>query len=151
MLKFIARRLRDHVTKRTPDLFIGGKEQPYLIRWYVFRHRRFASCYLHRILRSDDDRALHDHPWANVSFVFGGRYIEHTPKGSFERRAGSLTFRKATAAHRLEILPGECAWTLFLTGPVVREWGVHCPQGWRKWTKFVNMEDTGRVGPGCGD
>jgi hypothetical protein len=34
---------------------------------------------LHHILRSDDDRDLHDHPWSFLSIVLKGGYWEHTP------------------------------------------------------------------------
>ena len=34
---------------------------------------------LHHILRSDHDRALHDHPWPNASFVLSGGYWEVLP------------------------------------------------------------------------
>jgi hypothetical protein len=34
---------------------------------------------LHHILRSDHDRALHDHPWPNASFVLSGGYWEVVP------------------------------------------------------------------------
>lgn len=149
-MKLIAQIIRHYATKRAPDLIIGPREDPYIRRWWIFRNRRFCSLYLHQILHSDDSRALHDHPWANVSFVFGGRYIEFSPDGKGrERRAGSLTSRKATAAHRLEILPGEHAWTLFLTGPVVRQWGFLCDQGWRPWTPTASRDGSGRHGHVC--
>ena len=30
-------------------------------------------------MRDDEDRALHDHPWHNVSLLLVGQYIEVTP------------------------------------------------------------------------
>lgn len=55
------------VTHRPPNLVIGGWDNPYLLRWWLIPRNRFANAYLHLILREDDDRAIHDHPWENVS------------------------------------------------------------------------------------
>lgn len=133
-----------------PDLVIGDTERPYLLRWHIFPRNRFCNVYLHCILRDDDDRALHDHPWRNCSILLRGSYREITPAGRFVRSAGSVVFRRAEAAHRLEVVEGP-VWSLFITGPKVREWGFHCPRGWKVWHQFVDPTDRGRVGPGCGD
>ncbi len=65
--------------ERTPDLTIGAPA--YLERWWIVPRNQQQNVYLHRILRDDDDRALHDHPWENVSYVIAGRYREITPSG----------------------------------------------------------------------
>ena len=131
-----------------PDFIIG---ENYLRRWWVVPRNRYCSVYLHEINKSDDDRALHDHPWDNTSHVIDGQYIEHTPEGVFVRKAGDVISRPANALHRLEIEPGSSAITLFITGPTIREWGFQCPQGWRHWKDFVDERDTGKVGRGCGE
>jgi len=188
--------------KREPDFIIGGKGNPYLKRWYItpwsgwFRFdkdgnpiphdslplwKRIVRClpniYLHQMLRDDDDRALHDHPWANISIILKGSYIEHIPSEKFGYAGGTWrfrtrfrpVFRKATALHRIELVKN-CwrwqgigknrrhvliqivpVWSLFITGFKVREWGFACPKGWVVWWKFVNPKNTGEVGPGCGD
>jgi hypothetical protein len=135
--------------RRPPDQIIGGKERPYLKRWWLIKRNRFFNIYLHHFLRSDDDRALHDHPWLNCSILLRGEYNEHLPGGVVKhRRRGQIIFRRAVASHRIELTHGP-VWTLFLTGPKVRSWGFHCPQGWRHWRKFVAPDDPGAVGPGC--
>ena len=134
------------MTSRRPDFIVGDE---YMRRWWVVPRNISANVYLHEILHSDDDRALHDHPWANTSFLIDGSYIEHTPDGRFVREPGALVERQAGDAHRLEILRGGRAISLFLTGPVIREWGFHCPQGWRPWREFVDARDTGKIGRGC--
>lgn len=138
---------RDMMT-RAPDFVIGDN---YLRRWWVIPRNEGCNIYLHEINNSDDDRALHDHPWDNTSMLIDGGYIEHTPDGAFVREAGSIVTRKATDAHRLEILPGSRAISLFMTGPKLREWGFHCPKGWRLWSDFVDSRDKGQVGRGCAD
>lgn len=129
-----------------PDFVIGDD---YLRRWWVIPRNPYANVYLHEILHSDDDRALHDHPWDNRTFVLEGGYIEHTPQGIFERKAGDIIERKATDAHRLEVPTGGRAVSIFMTGPIIRDWGFHCPQGWRHWREFVDSRDTGQIGRGC--
>jgi hypothetical protein len=128
-----------HVFRRIniwhPDRLIGSDDDTYMERWFVIPKNRFFNIYLHRFLRSDDDRALHDHPWWNISILLLGKYTEHTiDAGGIhhreERVAGAVKCRGAKSAHRIELTDGYC-WSLFITGPVVREWGFHCPTGWR--------------------
>jgi hypothetical protein len=91
--------VRTVAMKRRPDRVIGGQDgTPYMLRWYLLRHpnaadvlqatgwrRRWlehrykhgASLYLHCFLRSDDDRALHDHPWNWATLLLRGEYKEH--------------------------------------------------------------------------
>lgn len=136
------------MASRDPDFVIGDN---YLRRWWVIPRNPFCSVYLHEILHSDDDGALHDHPWDNTSILLSGSYTEHTPAGSFGRKAGDVVDRKAEDSHRLELDEGGRAVTLFITGPRRREWGFDCPQGWRVWTEFVDARGSGQVGRGCGD
>lgn len=136
---------------RKPDVVIGPDDAPYMRRWWLIPRNRWFNVYLHEFLNSDDPRARHDHPWWNCSIVFKGGYWEDTPTGRFWRGRGSIVFRKATALHILELDKKRepSAWTLFLTGPVVREWGFVCPRGWRHWKVFTN--GNGKIGQGCGD
>ena len=134
-----------------PDFVIGEEENPYLRRWWIVPRNEGCNTYLHEILRSDDDRALHDHPWDNTSMILIGRYVEHTPEGSFLREPGWIGSRAATDSHRLEVLPGERAVTLFFTGPKLREWGFHCPKGWVHWKDFTGGQNGEIIGAGCGE
>lgn len=156
-----------------PHVFIGGRENPYLLRWYVIPRNPLFNIYLHKFLRDDDDRALHDHPWASMSIVLRGKYMEFVPEFPQHstrmdmlqihiRRAGHVIFRRATHAHRIALFRrteylGEerhrvthlPAWTLFVTGWKVREWGFHCPKGWRHWKDFCDPSDSSKIGKGC--
>jgi hypothetical protein len=136
----------DSIMARTPDFVIGND---YLRRWWIIPRNEGCNVYLHHILHSDDDRALHDHPWANTSYLLAGSYVEVTPDGEFVREAGCIVQREATDAHRLIIPDGGGAVSLFITGPKIREWGFHCPNGWRHWKEFVAAADKGQVGRGC--
>src|SRR5690606_8416676 len=82
------------VLARQPDFIVGADnpEGPYLERWYLLPRNRVLNVYLHRFLRDDDDRALHDHPWAWLSLLLQGSYVEHTiDAGGIHRRAPRLT------------------------------------------------------------
>lgn len=134
-----------------PDVVIGGADHPYLERWWIIPRNASCNVYLHRILRSDDDRALHDHPWMNTSYILLGRYREITPEGEFIREAGSMIEREASSLHRLELIDDQPCISLFITGPKVREWGFQCPQGWVHWRDFTAGENGETVGRGCGE
>jgi len=139
---------------RQPDEFIGGQERPLIERWHIFRKSRLKfleNVYLHRICRSDDDRALHDHPWWNISIVLSGGYYEVMPdialgyadgwwRGTHQkwRGPGSIVFRSSEAMHRIEMPehPPTETWTLFITGRKSKEWGFFCPKGFVHWTLF---------------
>lgn len=141
--------------KREPDFYVGGKEDPYLLRWWIIPRNRFFNVYLHKFLRDDEDRALHDHPWPSLTLFLKGRYIEYLEGGEKRfRKQGNVIYRGPRHAHRIALYRHrdgslETAWTLFMTGPKMREWGFHCPQGWRHWKDFVDEADHGNVGRGC--
>lgn len=152
-MRGITERLLRIAARRPPDYLIGRPDQPYLKRWWIIPRNRFFNIYLHQFLQSDDDRALHDHPWLNASFLLKGEYTEHTilPGGVNLRKiykAGARKFRRAIAAHRIELHAGEC-WSLFITGPAIRSWGFHCPAGWRHWREFTAPHNSGEIGRGC--
>jgi hypothetical protein len=148
---------------REPHFVIGKPGSVYMNRWYVLPRNRWFNIYLHEILRSDDDRALHDHPWVNASIVLKGGYWEvmpeHAPSVSWPvpptrdvwRGAGSVVLRRPTAAHRLVMGSFEPCWSLFVTGPNVRDWGFWCPRGWTSQSDFLSPANSGEIGRGCGD
>ena len=145
-------RLITRARTRAPDFIIGGDDRPYLLRWWLIPRNPIFNVYLHLFLRSDDDRALHDHPWANLSILLQGRYVEHTPEGERILSAGAWRLRLlGSIRHRVELMPGETCWTLFITGPRYRDWGFHCPQGFVHWKDFTAAGDgaKGEIGKGC--
>lgn len=138
--------------KPGPDFHVGPDDDHQLQRWFILPRNPFNNVYLHQFMRSDDDRALHDHPWDNKSWVIDGEYIEHLQDGSSIRRyAGAVIERHAIEAHRIELVAGPVI-TLFFTGPVIRSWGFYCPQGWKLWRDFVDTTEGGNHrGQGCGE
>ena len=139
---------------------IGGAERPYLRRWFVTPRGEGPACYLHQFLRDDDDRALHDHPWPSLGVILSGGYIEHTPGGEVLRSVGDVVLRRPEDRHRVELfrdaagVPVE-AWTLFLVGRRVRDWGFWCPgegggERFVHWREFTEGEHGEVIGRGCG-
>lgn len=174
--------VRRSAWSRPPDFVVGhdNPEGAYLWRWYITRWRgwfsgvpaedrrwwqrailavtrRLPNLYVHCFLRSDDDRALHDHPSAAISLILCGYYTEHTiaAGGIHHRRvyrAGDLRWFPVRHTHRIEVAPNEQVWTLFLFFPKVRDWGFHCPErGWVPWQEFTAAGKPGEIGPGCGE
>lgn len=171
-------RLQKHIAGRKPDVIIGEPENPYLLRWWITPFRGWTdrmkrsqsplvrdaarvvqlipNVYLHQFLRSDDDRALHDHPWLfNLSWILEGAYIEFSNGPSRWLMQGQIKIRFGRAPHRVQLLPADngdpplCpVWTLFITGPVVREWGFLCPKGWVHWKDFT-ANNGATIGKGC--
>lgn len=85
---------------------------------------------VHEILTSDDDRALHCHPWPFISIILKGFYYEvmfneYGDERTYLRKQGSILFRKATDKHRL-ILPSTIpVVTLFITFKKQKSWGFY--------------------------
>jgi hypothetical protein len=135
--------------RRPPDFIIGGEDRPYLLRWWIIPRNPIFNVYLHCFLRDDDDRALHDHPWIWCSILLRGSYLEYTEAGIQRFDAGSIRTHRAKFSHRLALIAGAHCWTLFITGPRIRNWGFHCPDAWVPWEKFTAADRPGEVGKGC--
>ncbi len=154
LVRFLNRAADKVEAAREPDFIVAPTGEPYMLRWYVIPRNRYLNVYLHSFLRSDDDRALHDHPWASLSICLENQYTEYIAgaEGKIERietrRTGDVVFRSAARAHRVHLHAGP-ARTLFVTGPKVRTWGFHCPKGWRPWQEFCEPGEKGRIGRGC--
>lgn len=67
-------------------VIVNCERQPYLHRWYIIR-TECVSLFLHKFVRSDEDRALHDHPWDFLVIPIWRGYIEHSDRVLPEREA----------------------------------------------------------------
>lgn len=159
LVKFARRKIQ-----KAPSFVIGQDGDPYMKRWWVIPRNRLLNIYLHEFVRSDDPRALHDHPWASCSIALGevskeyyrwGEMIEiYNDKNEVEQTRpvsfGSIVFRGGKFAHRMVVpYPGFC--TIFITGPRFRDWGFLCPSGWTRWQDFTAPSEYGKIGKGCGE
>ena len=125
--------------RRQPDYVIGSLDRPYMERWHILPRNTWFNIYLHKISKSDDDRALHDHRADNLSIVLKGAYVEviapesTSHKGTYritaalpiKRKRGSIIFRKAEQPHRLIVEDGQPVWTLWLKFGDRRDWGFY--------------------------
>jgi hypothetical protein len=112
-----------------------NSSRPYMIRYYLIRTRWFAV-HIHRILRPDDDEALHDHPWPFMAMPLIGSYHEVRPDAPpTVRRMFRPAFRSATDRHRISYVSPHLV-TLFIRGRRVRNWGF-----WPNSGTFVPWEE----------
>ena len=113
---------------------ICNEETPYLERWILWCG---ITLRLHRFLTSDEDRAVHDHPWWFITVPFTS-YHEYVERNGMEIRrqvaAWRPHFRGSRFRHRVEI-DRTPSWTLVLTGIKNNEWGF-----WQE-SQFVHNRD----------
>jgi len=111
----------------------------YMARWHVIREDSLASrvlewltgyssIRLHRIMRADNDRDLHNHPFSYRTFVLQGFYAE-------ERQAvqdstltqwlcsGDTVSTDAASFHRIADVSYTGVWTLFCMTRDAGTWG----------------------------
>lgn len=149
-----------YAERHKPNFKVGGEENPYLVRWYLIPRNKYFNVYLHNMLRDDDD-VLHDHPWWSLSLALTDGLCEfYQPKPHKVHPdvckmvrfiyQGSVIFRSSRFAHQLVL--AKPAWTIFITGPVLRDWGFWCPKGFRHFKDYVAVKDgVSKVGRGCGE
>jgi hypothetical protein len=172
MIRELLRRITRHMQSRVIYDRAGGS--PYLSRFYILGcpymtdgsepinrtgnpkseaiFPRGLGIYLHRFHRSDDDSALHNHPWKwSRSLILAGGYVEERRMGvmgpvkKFVRRPGSWVRINKDDFHRVDLIEDDC-WSLFIAGPKVDTWGF-----WdRKTAEFLPWRDfiTKVRGPG---
>lgn len=101
---------------------LGLPECPYAYRWvFIFFG---MSIRLHKWVRSDDKRYMHDHAWNFRTFVLKGYYHDISEYNGAEicERVKWTAYRKATHKHFVDIPKGG-AWTLLFCSKPYRKWG----------------------------
>lgn len=126
--------------RRRFKIIVRIHKDPYLIRYRIIV-TPWICIYLHKILRSDSDRELHDHPFNFCAFILWGSYTEELlQKGQKVKKSRpwlSFIRHKATDFHRLEL--DAPVWTLFIRGRKYREWGFRTQDGkWKHWEEFLD-------------
>lgn len=146
--------IKEFFYKRS-DIWIKGV--CYMRRWR-FLPDWLPGVRIHNILESDDDRALHDHPFSFVTIILKGGYWEYLADGSKTWHGpGSVLYRQAKTMHRIELRrdctvpPNEfhstCdgdllpAWTLVFRTRYFREWGFATKLGWVHNKNFIEKRE----------
>jgi hypothetical protein len=87
------------------------------------------AIYLHKFHRSDDDNALHNHPWEWArSLILAGGYSEERREPDRETvvrrtiRPGDWVKINADHFHRVDLLEDD-SWSFFIAGPKTSDWG----------------------------
>lgn len=126
---------------------------PLLTRYYLTPDWPIAV-YLHQFHASDEDRALHDHPYSFITILLSSGYWEHVAETVWAhdsyhgdcpqryeriarvwRRRFSILFRRAEHKHRVELEKAP-TWTMVIRFKKRRMWGFHTKDGWVDWRKY---------------
>ncbi len=135
---------------------LGEKECPYAYRW-VFIFFGY-SIRVHKWLRSDDKRYMHNHAWWFLTFVLKGSYTDVSFDSDYKMKVEScindsiahdqcifkdvvkrfsFRFRPSMHTHYVEIPEGG-AWTILLTGKPLRKWGFLVNGRFKRPLKFFH-------------
>ncbi len=132
-------------------IIVNCEREPYLYRWYLIK-REWLSVFLHKFVRSDEDRALHDHPWSFVVIPIWRGYIEHSDvenpltgeRSLVKHRVYPLIssrWRQAEYRHRVELLTDQHgqllpSWSIFIHFKRRRLWGMWPSNVFTAWNKW---------------
>ena len=122
---------------RTPYSHIRSEDgrDVYMYRWWLFNPYpasgeppRWAwpsfSVRVHRIMRRDCDRHLHDHPWNARTIILDGYYVEVREGGAaVVRGKGDTAALKFGEFHRIDHVSPGGVLTLFITWRYQGTWG----------------------------
>jgi hypothetical protein len=138
---------------------------PYLSRWYLLGRPymldgsspidffgnpksdaifpKGVGLYIHRFHRSDQDVALHNHPWCWArSLILAGGYVEERRVDDrvekHVRMPGDVVRIDADDFHRVDLIESD-SWSLFLAGPKISNWGFwdRRTQEFLPWREFI--------------
>ena len=134
--------------------------EPYMDRWIV----TFVTGHqlrLHHILRSDQGRDFHDHPFTCLTLILWGGYWEIRPRQWLQKVTGGRypstavhyqwygpgSCRKLLVdgvPHRVELQGGRTAWTLVWAWPKTKMWGFWLGKGEdARWIPHYNYDYRG--------
>jgi len=111
---------------------IKSKEGDLHFKRFCYFSCKWFGIYKHIIVKPDEDKHDHDHPWDFLSIVLEGSYADMVNGWWNEHRKPlSIKFNKAEYHHKLMAVQGpknRCV-TLVITGPRRREWGYVTNKG----------------------
>lgn len=162
MIETFIRKLCERISLGRVARHIPGKSARdlYLSRFYLYPPHTAGESdqdsdeawgiSLHHFHRSDEDLELHNHPWGwGFSIILTGGYEEErrVENSGYGTRVAQATFRpgrfniiRANDFHRVLLLdPKNGAWTLFVHGPRIQDWGFWDPLTniYEAWRPFI--------------
>ncbi|HXQ36258.1 MAG TPA: hypothetical protein VN843_19760 [Anaerolineales bacterium] len=142
--------------KETPYFHLRDKDsgEIYMERYWLKQPDENGgnAIRVHHTMRSDFDRALHDHPWPSTSIILKGGFYEILPEDQKQdasldanrylriwRGPGDVVSRSASDRHRLEIPDGQTCWSMFIVGEWEKDWGFYDKEeGFVYWRKYLD-------------
>lgn len=129
-----------NMAKKTPYTHIYGEQdkQLYMERYWLFNPYPVSggksrynwlplSIRIHKIVKPDNDRHLHDHPWNARTFILKGWYTEERFAMLFNdwytRFTGDTSRLNFGEYHRITEVSENGVYTLFVTGKYRGTWG----------------------------
>lgn len=119
-----------NLVRRRPMRLIEINGEPYLERYYMGTVLG-RQLWLHRFVRDDSERHVHDHPWTALSLILTGGYTEQVATlvtmgraparttlamRQHDRRAPGINLIGAQRLHRITSVQPD-TWTLMIVGP----------------------------------
>ncbi len=104
------------------------------------------SLRVHKILRADDDEHEHNHPWPSRSLILRGFYAERRQKefeGARLRQAGDTVALSIDTFHRIDYVPPQGAYTLFISFGPSRGWGFEVDGTTMPWRDYLATRGNG--------
>lgn len=162
--------------QRTPysHIMSADGQSRYMGRWWLFnpyckdaqgnatpaRWAWLPSMRVHHIMRPDQDRDLHDHPWNARTIVLRGWYSEERPvdeffynpgwtgqverdgemRDVFMRRAGYTGRLLFGQYHRISAVSEGGVWTLFITWRYRGTWGFLVDGKKVPWRTYLGID-----------
>lgn len=124
-------------------VFDFGGVKDYLYRWSLWLPFGW-SLKIHKIVRADNDRCEHDHPWWFIRFIIYGGYLEKI-KGKLHDRKPWRPWAfwrvypcLSSFQHRIVKLHKKSNWSLVLCGKNRGHWGFVTKKGWIDWKTFLD-------------
>lgn len=151
--------------QRTPYTHIWSPDRSeiYMGRWWLFNpypasgaaKRKgwgwLPSVRIHHIMRADEDRHHHDHPWNARTIILRGWYREQrairysdTPIPlvlTFTRQGGDTATLKFGEYHRISKVSPGGVWTLFITWKYQGVWGFNVDGVKVPWRRYLGLDE----------
>ena len=119
--------------------FNAPPEEVLLRRWRIVQTPLFGV-YLHRHIRPDWFRDMHDHPYSFVTWVLRGAYRENRIAAKpLTWRQWSVHYMRAEWPHSILELTEVPTWTLMFVGRRRRDWGFVTDDGWVSHKTYLNL------------